>query len=77
MNIEINIGIGLRGIDVALARRGFLNGVSVPSTRFKVVGRGLRVFISRPDCVRLGGLIRAYSGQQDNNFVHLSVTNKP
>ena len=41
MNIEINIGIGLRGIDVALARRGFLNGVSVPSQQIEGVIREL------------------------------------
>ena len=41
MNIEINIGIGLRGIDVALARRGFLNGVSVPCPKIEGVIREL------------------------------------
>ena len=63
MNIEINIGIGLRGIDVALARRGFLNGVSVPCLQIEVVGTGLRVFYSRSDYDKLCGLIRAYSSQ--------------
>ena len=41
MNIEINKGLGLRGIDVALARRGFLNGVSVPSQQIEGVIREL------------------------------------